>query len=105
MESSRNPVVFKSFASTSREIAQVLAAVERVFHALLPNSILWGVRVSVDLTNATGITVDHGLGRTPQGYQVLRARGGVPAFFDTAMTDKQITFTSTSVSTVDLWVF
>jgi len=68
-------------------------------------SFLSGVHVQ-DIALAVGSqSVVHGLGRQPIGYLVTWSEGAAPSFYLTDSNTKRLTLSSTSSSTVDLWVF
>ena len=59
----------------------------------------------VDLS-ATPTAVNHGLGVTPSGWLVVRARGAAAASVtETAVSARTLTLVASGAVTVDLWVW
>jgi hypothetical protein len=65
-----------------------------------------GKKVSVSMPAAGRVTVNHGLGRKPDGYNVSRAKGAAdPSFREVRSDSRTIVFESSAECSVDLWVY
>lgn len=61
--------------------------------------------VGIQMPSSGNKVVNHGLGRKPSGFIVVRQRVGVPSFYESSSTSSSTTFVSGAVSTVDIWFF
>lgn len=74
---------------------------------LLSIAILSGTSINGVVLNAvTGITtINHGLGRTMQGWFVTDINAAITVFRSQPLNDKTLTLTSSGGATVNLWVY
>jgi hypothetical protein len=49
--------------------------------------------------------IPHGLGRTPRGWLVTRAKSAAPVLLETARDDRNITLNSSGAPYVEIWFF
>lgn len=61
--------------------------------------------VGVALPASGTVDVEHGLGRMPSGYFVTKSYGAGNSFGWQSADETAITFASTAIAIVDLWVW
>jgi len=99
---------FQKLNSENYEIQRLQERVEDVFNAVNASPLPAG-RLLADLS--VGITTqefNHGLGRSPLGYFIVRSNNGESVFDDQENNTKPtrtLRLTATAATTVSLWVF
>lgn len=68
---------------------------------------LRGASHTLTIPASSTASLNHGLGRTPQGWIVCGITGGSPAFYETSSNKRAISFVNTLATdvVVRLWVF
>jgi hypothetical protein len=63
-------------------------------------------RVTLAASSAT-TTIDHGLGRMPQGWVIVRATVAAPVVYESSMDARRLILVHTDATSpiVDLWVY
>lgn len=96
---------FRRIRTTDRDLSKVQDAVAGPLRDVVTNKIINGTLVTdVALASATTTILNHKLGKTPQGYIVVK-KSAAATIYDTEFTATTMTLHSSAAVTVSLWVF
>lgn len=98
-----------SFNTNDPAFGRMQSAWSNALNPLVDLPLLQGVLVkNIELTAGANI-VNHGLGRSPQGYIITRAQDAATALYDTQASNPRpaltLLITSSATCRVDLWIF
>ncbi len=94
------PLIQLKDEATNRALGQVVERLNR----LLDIPFLDGTLLKDQALNSGANSVNHRLGRTPQGYLILK-QSSAASIYGSAYADKTMTLTASGAVTVDVWVF
>lgn len=99
---------FRKIRSTINDIQRVQDAVAVVFNSLLKKQILDGrlIRDKFLDSSANPISIDHGLGKAPRGWVIVKQDADANVYESTSSTpNATLELNATADVTVSLWVF
>ena len=85
------------------KINRMQAFTKKFCNQFLNKEIIDGRLVSINLSNGTN-TVNHGLGRKPNGFMVISKNANVD-IWGNVFTDKTLTLSTNGAVTGSIWVF
>lgn len=77
--------------------------IKKFCNQFLNRTIIDGLQVSINLSNGVN-SVNHGLGRKPNGFIVVAKSGNVD-IWGTAFTEKTLTLSTSGAVSGSIWVF
>lgn len=98
--------LFTPLRGLGADITKIQASIEEAFKKLLRAfPLVDGVLLQDIHLDTTLRQFEHGLGRKPIGYIVVRRSTGAVVYDDTPPTDRHIFFKASVTTTCSLWVF
>lgn len=95
---------YRKIQTTNIDVNRLQSQIEQVINPVLRTTLINGVLIKDVAITTAGATIEHKLGRQPQGWMITDKQGNTD-IWRTAWSEKFLTLDASGSTTFSVWVF